>query len=184
MSGGTPDDLFKFITPGRTGSNIWVQMRKGDNQKVRAVVDAVDEWMVAEPAARRPRAALGRPDLHQRGLAGADGQRMGKALAGSWVTVLIMMILLFRSVRLGILAMVPLTATILIIYGYVGLAGRNYDMPIAVLEFAVAGPLGRLRDPLPPAHPRHLQPQRPGLPGRPWTSSSTSRRRPWPATSW
>ena len=59
---------------------------------------------------------------------------MGKALAGSWVTVLIMMILLFRSIRLGILAMVPLTATILITYGYVGLTGRNYDMPIAVLS--------------------------------------------------
>jgi predicted RND superfamily exporter protein len=59
---------------------------------------------------------------------------MGKALAGSWVTVLIMMILLFRSIRLGILAMIPLTATILITYGYVGLAGRNYDMPIAVLS--------------------------------------------------
>jgi predicted RND superfamily exporter protein len=45
-----------------------------------------------------------------------------------------MMILLFRSLRLGILAMVPLTATILITYGYVGLSGRNYDMPIAVLS--------------------------------------------------
>ena len=30
--------------------------------------------------------------------------------------------------------MIPLTATILITYGYVGLAGRNYDMPIAVLS--------------------------------------------------
>jgi predicted RND superfamily exporter protein len=45
-----------------------------------------------------------------------------------------MMILLFRSIRLGILAMVPLTATILITYGFVGLTGRNYDMPIAVLS--------------------------------------------------
>ena len=59
---------------------------------------------------------------------------MGKALAGSFVTVLLMMILLFRSVRLGLLSMVPLTATIIITYGFVGLTGRNYDMPVAVLS--------------------------------------------------
>ncbi len=31
MSGGSPDDLFKFITPGQDRMNIWVQMRNGDN---------------------------------------------------------------------------------------------------------------------------------------------------------
>jgi predicted RND superfamily exporter protein len=59
---------------------------------------------------------------------------MGRSLAGSWVVVLLMMIGLFRSLRMGLLAMVPLTATILITYGWVGLTGRNYDMPIAVLS--------------------------------------------------
>ncbi|RKZ13380.1 RND transporter, partial [bacterium] len=134
MSGGSPDDLFKFITPGQDRVNIWVQMHQGDNQKVRAVIDGVDEWVAANPAP---------PGLEFRwgGLSYINVvwqdlmvSGMGKALAGSWVVVLLMMMLLFRSVRLGILAMVPLTATIMITYGYVGLAGRNYDMPIAVLS--------------------------------------------------
>jgi predicted RND superfamily exporter protein len=134
MSGGSPDDLFKFITPGQDRVNVWVQMHKGDNQKVREVVDAVDAWMAANPAPQALELRWG--GLSYINVVWQDKMvsGMGKALAGSWVTVLIMMILLFRSIRLGILAMIPLTATILITYGYVGLAGRNYDMPIAVLS--------------------------------------------------
>jgi len=134
MSGGSPDDLFKFITPGQDRMNIWVQMRNGDNQKVRAVVDAVQEWIAQNP----PPAGL---EVEWAGLSYINVKwqqlmvsGMGKALAGSWVVVLIMMVALFRSLRMGLLAMVPLTATILITYGWVGLTGRNYDMPIAVLS--------------------------------------------------
>jgi predicted RND superfamily exporter protein len=134
MSGGSPDDLFKFITPGQDRINIWVQMHKGDNQQVRAAVDGVNAWVADNP----PPAGL---EVQWAGLSYINVKwqqlmvtGMGKSLAGSWVVVLIMMIILFRSLRMGLLAMVPLTATILITYGWVGLSGRNYDMPIAVLS--------------------------------------------------
>jgi predicted RND superfamily exporter protein len=134
MSGGTPDDLFKFITPGQDKVNLWVQMQKGDNQKVRVVVDAVEDWIAANPAPAGFEVQWG--GLSYINVVWQDQMvsGMGKALAGSWVTVLIMVSLLFRSIRLGLLAIVPLTATILFTYGYVGLTGRNYDMPIAVLS--------------------------------------------------
>ena len=139
MSGGTPDDLFKFITPGQDRINIWIQMKEGDNQRVKEAVTAVEGWIAENP----PPAGL---QVQWAGLSYINMKwqqlmvsGMGKALAGSWVTVLIMMVLLFRSVRLGLLAMVPLTATILITYGYVGLSGRNYDMPTAVLSSLALG---------------------------------------------
>ena len=134
MSGGSPDDLFKFITPGQDRINIWVQMHKGDNQQVRAVVDGVQAWIAHNP----PPDGL---EVQWAGLSYINVKwqqlmvsGMAKSLAGSWVVVLIMMVILFRSLRMGLLAMVPLTATILITYGWVGLSGRNYDMPIAVLS--------------------------------------------------
>ena len=134
MSGGSPDDLFKFITPTQDRINIWVQMRNGDNRQVSAVVDAAHAWIAQNP----PPAGL---EIQWAGLSYINVKwqqlmvrGMGKSLAGSWVVVLLMMIALFRSLRMGLLAMVPLTATILITYGWVGLSGRNYDMPIAVLS--------------------------------------------------
>jgi len=42
--------------------------------------------------------------------------------------------LLFRSLLWGLLCMVPLTVTIGSIYGLIGVVGKNYDMPVAVLS--------------------------------------------------
>ncbi len=134
MSGGSPDDLFKFITPGQDRINIWIQMHEGDNQKVAAVVDDATAWIAENPPPSGMSVRWGGLSYINVKWQQLMVSGMGKALAGSYVTVLLMMILLFRSVRLGLLAMVPLTATILITYGYVGITGRNYDMPIAVLS--------------------------------------------------
>jgi uncharacterized protein len=134
MSGGSPDDLFKFITSGHDKINIWVQMRRGDNRQVAGVVDDLRTWMAENPMPGGMAVKWGGLSYINVVWQELMVSGMGKALAGSYLTVLVMMMLLFRSIRLGLLAMVPLTATILLTYGYVGLSGRYYDMPIAVLS--------------------------------------------------
>jgi predicted RND superfamily exporter protein len=64
---------------------------------------------------------------------------MLKSLAGAFVAVFVMMTVLFRSVRIGLLAMVPLSLTILGVYGFIGWIGKDYDMPIAVLSSLTLG---------------------------------------------
>jgi hypothetical protein len=59
---------------------------------------------------------------------------MMQAFLGSFLVVLVMMTILFRSVLWGLLSMVPLTVTIGLIYGAIGLIGKDYDMPVAVLS--------------------------------------------------
>jgi hypothetical protein len=56
------------------------------------------------------------------------------AFMGSFAIVLAMMVLLFRSPLWGLLSMVPLTITVALIYGVIGLVGKDYDMPVAVLS--------------------------------------------------
>ena len=62
-----------------------------------------------------------------------------KSLLGAFVVVFVMMAVLFRSVRFGLLAMLPLTATILSVYGLIGWIGKSYDMPVAVLSSLTLG---------------------------------------------
>ena len=57
---------------------------------------------------------------------------MMKAFGSTFVVILILALLLFRSMRWAILAVLPLTVTILLLYGG-GFIGRDYDMPLAVL---------------------------------------------------
>jgi predicted RND superfamily exporter protein len=138
MSGGDPADLFKMITPEADRANIWVQMHAGENRAVNSVVETALEFVEAHPRDDLEVAWAGLPYINvvwqQKMVSG-----MGKALAGSFVTVLIMMIFLFRSVRMGILSMIPLTVTIAVVYGFIGYVGKPYDMPIAVLSSLTLG---------------------------------------------
>ena len=56
------------------------------------------------------------------------------AFLGSFLIVLLMMSLLFRSLLWGLLAMLPLTLTVALIYAVIGFIGKDYDMPVAVLS--------------------------------------------------
>jgi predicted RND superfamily exporter protein len=59
---------------------------------------------------------------------------MLESFAGSFLVVLVMMIVLFRSFLMGLLSMIPLTLTVGLIYGVIGLIGKDYDMPVAILS--------------------------------------------------
>jgi uncharacterized membrane protein YdfJ with MMPL/SSD domain len=59
---------------------------------------------------------------------------MLQAFLGSFLIVLLMMTILYRSALWGILSMVPLLVTVGLIYGVIGLVGKDYDMPVAVLS--------------------------------------------------
>ena len=61
------------------------------------------------------------------------------SLLGAFMMVFVMMVVLFRSVVFGVLAMLPLTITIAFIYGLIGIVGKDYDMPIAVLSALTLG---------------------------------------------
>ncbi len=138
MSGGDPEDLFKFITPESDRANIWVQMHAGENREVTSVIETAEAFVAENPPPGLTLTWSGLPYINvvwqQKMVSG-----MGKALAGSFITVFIMMVILFRSVRLGLLSMIPLTATISLVYAFIGYIGRPYDMPVAVLSSLTLG---------------------------------------------
>ncbi len=129
-----PQDLWHFVTPDYKKSNIWLQLKSGDNRDMTALMDKVDQFFKDNPA----------PEGISHDWFGLTYinviwqdkmvSGMAEAFIGSFIIVLIMMIFLFRSVWWGILAMIPLTFTIGMIYGIIGLIGKDYDMPVAVLS--------------------------------------------------
>lgn len=129
-----PQDLWHFVTPDYRKTNLWIQLKSGDNKDMAALIAAVDDYVEAYPA---PTALahkwFGLTYINvvwqQRMVAG-----MLDAFIGSFAIVLLMMIFLFRSFWWGLLSMIPLSLTIGLIYGVIGLIGKDYDMPVAVLS--------------------------------------------------
>ncbi len=129
------DDLWHSVTTDYTSGVIWVQLKSGDNRDMQRVVAAMEAFFEKNP----PPMQMEDPRWFGLTYINVVWQEsmvsgMVSALLGSFVIVLIMMIVLFRSVLWGLLSMVPLTLTVALIYGILGLVGKDYDMPVAVLS--------------------------------------------------
>ena len=134
-----PDDLWHLVTPDYTKANIWIQLKKGDNQVMQEVVEEVEAYMAENP----PPVEL---IHHWAGLTYLNTVWQDKMVSGmlnafmsSFVVVFLMMAILFRSPLWGLLAMIPLSVTIALIYGIIGFVGKDYDMPVAVLSSLTLG---------------------------------------------
>lgn len=139
MAGGDPDDLFTFITPEYSKAHIWIQMTKGDNKLMKNLVNSVSEFMTINP----PPAGINVEwaGLNYINVIWQDKMVKGMlwSLLGSFLTVFILMVILFRSLLWGFLSMIPLTTTITFIYALIGFSGKPYDMPVAVLSSLTLG---------------------------------------------
>ena len=139
QSSHRPQDLWHMVTPDFTATAIWLQLTSGDNQDMTRVVEAVDAWLAENPPAEGVTVRWAGKTYINLVWQQAMVAGMIKSLAGAAVMVLLMMLFLFRSVVYGLLAMLPLTLTITLMYGLIGWTGKFYDMPIAVLSALTLG---------------------------------------------
>jgi len=141
-----PQDLAHFVLRDEADPSVhfrksvlWLQLTSGDNRDMQKVIDAVAAYV----GEHEPPVPL---EHHWFGLTYINVvwqdrmvHGMLHAFLGSFLVVLLMMILLFRSGLWGLLSMIPLTVTVGMIYGIIGLVGKDYDMPTAVLSSLTLG---------------------------------------------
>ncbi len=139
QSSHRPNDLWHMVTPDYSSTAIWLQLNSGDNIDMVAVIDVVNQYLDANPLPAELKVEWGGLTYINVVWQKEMVEGMIMSLLGSFVIVLIMMIVLFRSFKFGVLAMLPLTITIAFIYGIIGLVGKNYDMPVAVLSSLTLG---------------------------------------------
>jgi len=139
QSSHNPDDLWHLVTMNYMRANIWLQLTSGDNKDMQKVVGQVKLFFEKNP----PPVSLkyNWAGLTYINVVWQDKMVWGmlQSFMGSFIIVFIMMAILFRSVLWGLICMVPLTITIGTIYGMIGLVGKDYDMPVAVLSALTLG---------------------------------------------
>ncbi len=139
QSSHRPQDLWHMVTPDFSSTAIWLQLKSGDNQDMSRVMAVLDSYVDSHPLPAGVEMGWAGKTYINVVWQGAMVSGMLKSLAGAFVTVFLIMALLFRSARLGLFAMVPLSVTIVGIYGIIGWVGKDYDMPIAVLSSLTLG---------------------------------------------
>ncbi|MFQ5582079.1 MAG: RND family transporter [Mariprofundaceae bacterium] len=136
---GNPRDLDHFLDYDQKSSGLWLQLSSGDNNSMQSVVNAAESYIETNPMpAGLSRTWAGLTYINtvwQDKMVGG----MLDSLMGAFVMVAVLMLILFRSVVWSLLAMLPLSVTIAFSYGFIGLIGKNYDMPVAVLSALALG---------------------------------------------
>jgi predicted RND superfamily exporter protein len=139
QSSHRPQDLWHMVTPDFSSTAIWLQLTSGDNQDMSRVIAAVDDYLADNPLPPNVTARWAGKTFINVVWQNAMVEGMVWSLVGAFGAVFVMMATLFRSVRFGLIAMLPLSTTILAVYGLIGWIGKDYDMPIAVLSSLTLG---------------------------------------------
>ncbi|MFQ5599416.1 MAG: RND family transporter [Candidatus Krumholzibacteriia bacterium] len=136
---GDPGDLDDFVDYDYRLANIWVQMKRGDNRDMKRVERSVGAFMAEKPAPAGITVRWSGLTYINKVWQEQMVVGMRNAILGGFAAVFLLMVILFRSLPLGLISMLPLTFAIVLSYGLVGLVGKDYDMPIAVCSSLALG---------------------------------------------
>lgn len=128
-----------LVTSDHRRANIQLLLNDGDNTSMQSVVDATGEFLESNPLPEGVDAQwAGETYLN---LVWQDKMVTGmlEAFLGTLVVVFLLMLVLFRSLRHAVFAMIPVLMAVLVVYGVAGWIGKDYDMPMAVLSALVLG---------------------------------------------
>jgi predicted RND superfamily exporter protein len=114
-------------------------MKRGDNQDIETLERVVDAFVRDNPLPKG--VALRWSGLTYINKVWQDLMVIGmrNAILGGFAMVFVLMVVLFRSFRLALISMLPLTFTLVLSYGALGWVGKDYDMPIAVCSSLALG---------------------------------------------
>jgi len=128
---GDPDDMDNFLDYSSQKANIWVQMKGGENIQMHKVDKSVGNFMKDNPLPED--ITIRWSGLTYINMIWQNLMVWGmlKAVLGSFWIVFFLMVIEFRSLRMGFISMLPLTIAIVSSYGFVGFAGRDYDIEAA-----------------------------------------------------
>ncbi|MBZ0155304.1 MAG: MMPL family transporter [Alphaproteobacteria bacterium] len=127
-----PSDLDNVVDYPFKRANVWVQLKTWDAQAMRDVIKAVEEYKKVNPFPLELKPA----GTAYFNLVWNDEVLwdMVKGFILALVVVFVLLAFNFHSVKWAIVGYTPLLFTILLIYGVVGFAGKDFDMPISVLS--------------------------------------------------
>ncbi len=128
-----PSTLENLIDGESRRANLWVQLKSWDASAVEAVLARVDGYVQAHPP---PGLTIAPAGIAYFNRVWNDEvlKDMVRTFVAALIVVLVILTLSFRSLKWGLIAFVPLLFTIALIYGVVGFAGKDFDMPISVLS--------------------------------------------------
>ena len=132
---GNPDDFKQLMNFENTKAHLLVRLSKPDNKIVRNLRDDIKSFTADFPA----RVTTGGYAIIMIDFAQKIINGQVSSLAFALIIVLILLAIIFRSLKGGLIGSIPLAASILIQFGVMGLTGVAIDAATALLSSIMIG---------------------------------------------
>jgi hypothetical protein len=132
---GDPEELEQLVDFNYEYAHMMIRINDATNETVNRIISELEEMTSGDPTL----AAIGgygyiRSELAYKVLAGTYSS-LGIAL----LIIFILLSLIFRSVTAGLLGVIPLTISVLVLFGLMGLTGVRLDVATALLSSVMIG---------------------------------------------
>lgn len=132
---GDSEDFKQLLNPENDKAHILVRLSEPDQENIRRIKDIISETSKDIPA----KVTTGGYALIMADFAGSLVKGQVFSLAFALVAVFILLSFVFRSVKGGLTGSIPLAASIIILFGFMGYTGIAIDPATALLSSVMIG---------------------------------------------
>jgi predicted RND superfamily exporter protein len=132
---GSPDDFKQLMNLDNTRAHILVRLSDPENSVIRALKARIPVWSATIPA----EVTVGGYALIMADFAESIIRGQAYSLIFAVVSVLMLLAIIFRSVKGGLIGSIPLVASIGVLFGFMGFAGIALDAATALLSSLMIG---------------------------------------------
>jgi hydrophobe/amphiphile efflux-3 (HAE3) family protein len=132
---GNPDDLKELTDLDNTKAHILIRISEPENNIIKSVNARISELTVNFPA----EVSVGGYAIIMSDFAESIIKGQISSLLFAVITVLLLLTIIFRSFKGGLIGSIPLIASILILFGFMGYTGIALDAATALLSSIMIG---------------------------------------------
>jgi predicted RND superfamily exporter protein len=132
---GNPDDFKQLTDLDNTKAHILIRISEPENNIIKTVMTRISELTVNFPA----EVSVGGYAIIMSDFAESIIKGQISSLLFAVITVLILLTIVFRSFKGGLVGSIPLVASILILFGFMGYTGIALDAATALLSSIMIG---------------------------------------------
>ena len=132
---GDPEELEQLVDFNYTHAHLMIRINDANTQIVNGIIETLEQYQDSDPSIT----AIGgggyiRTELANKVLTGTY-RSLGIAL----VIIFILLSIIFKSISAGFLGIIPLTISVVVLFGLMGLTGIKLDVATALLSSVMIG---------------------------------------------
>jgi len=132
---GDPEELEQIVDFNYEHAHMMIRINDANNETVSGIIERLEEYQAKDPSIT----AIGGNGYIRSELANIVLKGTYRSLGIALLVIFILLSLIFRSPAAGLLGIIPLSVSVLILFGLMGLTGIKLDVATALLSSVMIG---------------------------------------------